>query len=69
MPIYEFKCQDCQNEYEELVFSHDETPPCPKCGSEKTDKLMSACSAKVDGGGPDFDALQSSGGGCGSGGG
>lgn len=68
MPIYEYKCRECGHEYEELVFSRDATPPCPKCTSEKTEKLMSACSAKVDGGGPNFDALQDSGGGCSGGG-
>lgn len=68
MPIYEYICRDCDAEFEELVFSTDETVPCPKCGSEKTEKLMSACSSKVDGGGPNFEALRESGGGCSGGG-
>ena len=68
MPIYEYVCKDCKHEFEELVFSQEEAATCPKCGSKNTEKLMSACSAKVDGGGPNFDALQNSGGGCGSGG-
>ncbi|BDQ37454.1 hypothetical protein SYK_18140 [Pseudodesulfovibrio nedwellii] len=67
MPIYEYICKECDNEFEELVFSQDATVVCPKCGSEKTEKLMSACAVKTDGGGLNLDALQDSG--CGSGGG
>lgn len=42
MPIYEYRCQQCGCDFEELVFG-DATPPCPKCGSSETGKLMSAC--------------------------
>lgn len=73
MPIYEYKCEDCENEFEELVFSQDELPPCPKCQSGKVQKLMSACSAKTEGGDmPDFGGMPGGmppmGGGCGGGG-
>lgn len=61
MPIYEYTCKDCKHEFEELIFSQDEAVACPQCGSTRTEKLMSACSAKVADGGPDLDALQSSG--------
>ena len=40
MPIYEFNCPKCKTVFEELVFGQD-APPCPKCGSEKTEKLLS----------------------------
>lgn len=50
MPIFEYKCKDCGNEFEELVFDREECPPCPKCDSAKTGKLMSAVRAKVGGG-------------------
>ncbi len=49
MPIYEYICADCENEFEELVFSRDETPPCPKCGSKNVTKLMSAGVVKTEG--------------------
>ncbi|WP_419785613.1 FmdB family zinc ribbon protein [Pseudodesulfovibrio sp.] len=49
MPIFEYKCDDCGHEFEELVFDRDDCPPCPKCGSEKTGKLMSACRCRVGG--------------------
>jgi putative FmdB family regulatory protein len=54
MPIFEYKCNDCGNEFEELVFDRDECPPCPKCASDKTDKLMSAVRSRVGGGAPDM---------------
>ncbi len=53
MPIFEYKCDDCGHEFEELVFDREECPPCPKCASEKTAKLMSAVRAKVGGFRPD----------------
>lgn len=40
MPLYEFECKSCENIFEDLVFS-DENPACPKCHSEKTEKLIS----------------------------
>lgn len=49
MPIYEFKCEKCGNEFEEIVFGND-CPPCPECESEKTGKLMSCCRFKSGGG-------------------
>ncbi len=44
MPIFEYQCQHCQHEYELLVRS-SESVKCPKCGSEKSDKLFSSVSA------------------------
>jgi putative FmdB family regulatory protein len=42
MPIYEFECQKCGKEYEELVRAgYDETPPCPKCNSKKIKRKIS----------------------------
>ncbi|WP_207261750.1 zinc ribbon domain-containing protein [Desulfovibrio sp. Huiquan2017] len=66
MPIYEYICKQCGHEFEELVFKAEAPAPCPRCGSAETEKLMSACSAKVDGGGPNLEALKEYG--CGSGG-
>lgn len=59
MPIFEYKCQECGQEFEELVFDRDECPPCKKCGSAKTSKLMSCCRVK-SGGGADVDPGESS---------
>ncbi len=42
MPIYEYACQKCGNEYEELVSSSALKPaPCPKCGSGEVKKKFS----------------------------
>jgi len=53
MPIFEYICNSCGNEFEELVFDPDECPACPKCQSAETGKLMSAVRSKVGGFRPD----------------
>jgi len=44
MPLYEYKCDECQNRFEELI-SGDQKVVCPKCGSEKVNKLLSTFAA------------------------
>ena len=46
MPIFEFKCNKCENEFETILFRSDDTVKCPDCGSEKVIKLLSTCSFK-----------------------
>jgi putative FmdB family regulatory protein len=42
MPIYEYECEDCRIEFEELVLgSASEPEVCPKCGSDKIGRLVS----------------------------
>ena len=65
MPIYEYCCDKCGKEFEELVFD-DSNPACPFCGSSLTHKLMSSCcvhcgAGSSSGGGS---TGSSSGGGC-----
>ncbi len=43
MPIYEYRCERCDTEFEEIVASSDENPVCPACGCSDTRKLMSCC--------------------------
>lgn len=62
MPIFEYKCGRCGQEFEELVFG-DDAPACPACGSKKTSKLMSRCRAKSGGDDGGSDAPSSGGGG------
>jgi len=45
MPIYEYVCEDCGKEFEELVFGERKVS-CPHCRSHKTGKLMSYCRHK-----------------------
>ena len=45
MPVYEFRCEECGEEFEKFVvsFSQVSSVKCPKCGSEKVVKKMSVC--------------------------
>ncbi len=42
MPIYEYRCDTCSNEFETLVLRRNETVHCPSCGSDRLAKLISA---------------------------
>lgn len=43
MPIYEYKCQECEEQFEKLVRGKaDELEvECPKCGSHEVKKALS----------------------------
>ena len=49
MPIYEFECCDCSEQFEKLVFRSDEQVTCPKCSSAGVRKQMSVCGFKSGG--------------------
>lgn len=40
MPIYEYKCSDCGEDFEKLVFGNPEIA-CPKCNSKTVKKKFS----------------------------
>lgn len=40
MPIYDFRCESCGAEFEELVRA-EELPACPGCGSPEPRRLLS----------------------------
>lgn len=42
MPIYEYRCEKCGHEFEQLVLGR-ECPECPTCQSEQVCRLMSSC--------------------------
>jgi putative FmdB family regulatory protein len=44
MPIYEFECEGCGERFEELVAASTGSAPCPRCGSERTRRLISTVS-------------------------
>lgn len=52
MPIFDYKCEECAHE-EELLILPKETPVevCPKCGSTKFVRLVSAPTFVLKGGG------------------
>jgi len=42
MPIYEYHCEKCDNQFEKLVFAGDEERvACPKCGDTQVEKMIS----------------------------
>jgi len=65
MPIYEYQCQDCNRQFEALVFSSDETEPaCSHCQSVNVVKLMSAGCILNSGAGVSADMGASAASGC-----
>ena len=63
MPIYEYVCEKCGNEFEVILF-RDEQPLCPACGAADPCKKMSSFGFSV---GYKFKASSTSGGsGCSS---
>jgi putative FmdB family regulatory protein len=50
MPIYEYTCTQCAHQFEEIILGREAKVPCPQCGSEQTQKLMSRCRSKLGGG-------------------
>jgi len=53
MPIFEYICQECQHEFEALVFGRDKAQ-CPKCESKRLSPQLSvfAMAGKSSGGAP-----------------
>jgi putative FmdB family regulatory protein len=50
MPIYEFKCDQCAHQFEQIVLSADEpAPECPQCSGKDVSKLISAGSFRPHG--------------------
>lgn len=69
MPIYEFVCQECGKQFEELVFGCGDEVACPHCSGTKTERLLSCCRIKTGGpivqGSPSSNAITDRGqGGC-----
>ncbi len=70
MPIYEYTCKTCGNDFEKLLpmSSMNEPSPCPRCDSESIRRLsVFAAFSSSDGGAPS--AIAGAGGGCCGGGG
>lgn len=51
MPIYEYRCPDCEHVFEKLVRSFSVDARCPKCESEDVVKLVSSGGFILKGGG------------------
>ncbi|MBN1351815.1 zinc ribbon domain-containing protein [candidate division KSB1 bacterium] len=67
MPIYEYRCHNCGFIFEEFqsIKADPAQTKCPKCGEQRSERLLSAFSSvNASGSG----SVASSGGSCGSGG-
>lgn len=52
MPIFEYHCSSCGEQFEELVSAGSEAAvPCPSCGAAETEKQMSTFASSMTGGG------------------
>ena len=50
MPIYEYKCDECDHQLEKLQkISDDPARTCPECGKDGLRKLVSAAAFKLKG--------------------
>ena len=66
MPMYDYRCKNCDEIFEELVFSSstpDEEITCPNCEENKSERLLSA--PMVSTGGSSSGVSSSSSSGCG----
>ena len=50
MPLYEFRCENCQHAFEALVRSGNEAR-CPKCESDNLARLLSVFAVNANGAG------------------
>jgi len=49
MPIYEYRCAQCANEFETLVLRTSPVPACPSCGSQDLEQLLSGFAVSSEG--------------------
>ena len=67
MPIFEYKCQDCSERFEEFFLNNKQAEPdCPHCGGAEVRRLISAFAAKSGGGASHASFTESSAPLCGS---
>lgn len=51
MPIYEYRCPSCSNEFEKIQKVNADAPPCPACGSTDAERKVSLSSFHLKGNG------------------
>ena len=68
MPIYEYRCDGCGNQFEKLVRASSPAVACPTCGGEKVEQQYSTFAPKMGSGGKSAQpCAPMPSGGCGSG--
>ncbi len=68
MPIYEFRCDDCERSFETFVMPGRSDAECPTCGGANLRRELSVFAARAgdtDGGAPANGPSRSPGGCCG----
>lgn len=45
MPLYEYRCEPCNQEFEALVRSADDVPRCPTCDGQTLTRMLSVPAA------------------------
>ena len=61
MPIFEYRCKKCEEEFEALVLGR-ESAECPSCHGRKLEKLLSTFAAFTGSGGSRMEASSAPGG-------
>ena len=52
MPIYDFKCSECDHRFQRVrKITAEDSPACPNCGSSQTEKLISPSAFVLKGSG------------------
>ena len=41
MPVYEFSCNECNNEWDDIIAYSDPNPNCPECNTSNVKRLIS----------------------------
>ena len=64
MPIYEYRCGDCDRHFERYVATTAAAASCPSCGSAHVKRMLSLFSMKSEGGAVASSMPAGGGGGC-----
>jgi putative FmdB family regulatory protein len=64
MPIYEYRCGDCDRHFERYVTTTTAAASCPSCGSASVKRMLSLFAMKSDGGPVASTVPAGGGGGC-----
>ena len=62
MPVYEYRCKTCENQFEALrpMWQADAPTPCPSCRGQETMRLLSVFAAPARGAASAADACATS---------
>ncbi|GAB4232659.1 MAG: hypothetical protein Kow00109_05170 [Acidobacteriota bacterium] len=51
MPIFEYRCRECNHKFEKIVWKDSEEIACPNCGHREVEKLLSSFAVHAQAGG------------------